>query len=138
MNHKYSLVLITPRIFNSKILYFGWWERSWLNLYDHIETRLIEWQNLDYTTSFGDRFILHFSKLFDKISYLKSRMFVSRNVIWPSHEPWLPVFFIRDWARIYLRPVEHAGILVRLVHWTNGENCHMWELGFKSHIFQRS
>ena len=35
INHKYSLVIITPRIFSSKMLYFGWWERSWLNLYDH-------------------------------------------------------------------------------------------------------
>jgi hypothetical protein len=33
-NHKYSLVIITPRIFSSKMLYFGWWERSWLDLYD--------------------------------------------------------------------------------------------------------
>jgi hypothetical protein len=26
--HEYSLVIITPRIFSSKMLYFGWWERS--------------------------------------------------------------------------------------------------------------
>ena len=31
MNHKYSLVIITPRI-SSTMLYFGWWERSWFNL----------------------------------------------------------------------------------------------------------
>jgi hypothetical protein len=40
---KYSPVIITPRIFSFKMLYFGWWERSWLNLYnryDHMETRL--------------------------------------------------------------------------------------------------
>jgi hypothetical protein len=37
INHKYSLVIITPRIFCSKMLYFGWWERSWLNLYDRYE-----------------------------------------------------------------------------------------------------
>jgi hypothetical protein len=53
MNHKYSLViLITPRIFSSKMLYFDWWERSWHNLYDHItygnqtlvqRTRLYVW-----------------------------------------------------------------------------------------------
>jgi hypothetical protein len=31
-----------PHIFSSEMLYFGWWERSWLNLYDrydHMETR---------------------------------------------------------------------------------------------------
>jgi hypothetical protein len=38
INHKYSLVLITPLSF--KMLYFGWREWSWLNLYDHMETRL--------------------------------------------------------------------------------------------------
>ena len=32
INHKYSLVIITPHIFSSKMLHFGWWERSWLNL----------------------------------------------------------------------------------------------------------
>jgi hypothetical protein len=31
---KYYLVIITPRIFSSGMLYFGWWERSWLILYD--------------------------------------------------------------------------------------------------------
>ena len=34
INHKCSLVRITPRIFSSKMLYFGWWERSWLNIYE--------------------------------------------------------------------------------------------------------
>jgi hypothetical protein len=46
INHKYSLVIITPRIFSSTMLYFGWWERSWLNLYDrydHMETRFKKW-----------------------------------------------------------------------------------------------
>ena len=33
-NHEYSPVIITPRIFSSKMLYFGRWERSWHNLYD--------------------------------------------------------------------------------------------------------
>jgi hypothetical protein len=40
---KYSPVIITSRIFSFKMLYFGWWERSWLNLYnryDHMESRL--------------------------------------------------------------------------------------------------
>ena len=34
INHNCSLVRITPRIFSSKMLYFGWWERSWLNIYE--------------------------------------------------------------------------------------------------------
>jgi hypothetical protein len=42
INHEYSLASYnTPRIFSSKMLYFGWWERSWLNFYhryDHKET----------------------------------------------------------------------------------------------------
>jgi hypothetical protein len=41
INHKYYQVIITPSIFSSKMLYFGWWELSWqtwLNLYD-METR---------------------------------------------------------------------------------------------------
>jgi hypothetical protein len=37
INHKYSLVIITPRIFSSKMLYFGWWEGSWLNFYDRYD-----------------------------------------------------------------------------------------------------
>jgi hypothetical protein len=40
INHKYSLIIITPRMFSSKMLYFGWWERSWFNRYDQMETRL--------------------------------------------------------------------------------------------------
>jgi hypothetical protein len=27
INHKYSLVIIAPRIFSSQMLYVGWWER---------------------------------------------------------------------------------------------------------------
>jgi hypothetical protein len=40
--HTVGSGIITPRIFSSKMLYFGWWKRLWLNLYDrygHMETR---------------------------------------------------------------------------------------------------
>jgi hypothetical protein len=53
MNYKYSLVIITPRTFSSKRLYFGWWERSWLNLYDrydHTETRLYKLKGVRSTS----------------------------------------------------------------------------------------
>ena len=42
INHKYSLFVITVFIFISKLLYFGCWERSWLDLCyrsDHMETK---------------------------------------------------------------------------------------------------
>ena len=48
-----SLVIITPRIFSSKMLYLGWWERSWLNLYDrydHKETRLLTYNKFSMTS----------------------------------------------------------------------------------------
>jgi hypothetical protein len=62
INHKYSLVIITPRIFNSKMLYFSWWERSWLNLYDrydHMETRL----KLSYSNCLGCKYGCDYTNL---------------------------------------------------------------------------
>ena len=37
INHKYSLFLITLPIISVKLLYFGCWERAWLNFYDHYD-----------------------------------------------------------------------------------------------------
>jgi hypothetical protein len=60
INHKYSLVL-TPRIFSSKMLYFGWWERSWLNLYDrydHMETRLSQSKSRTLKLIFNSKIVV--------------------------------------------------------------------------------
>jgi hypothetical protein len=40
INHTYSLFIITLPIISVKLLHFSCWKRSWLNLYDHMETRL--------------------------------------------------------------------------------------------------